>query len=74
MNACARRLKRVFPAAIEYIAMVLPIWPKAYREKVGPEGILAARRSGPGPYRITRMSGADRDRSGALRRLLRRQP
>ena len=27
------KLKRVFPAALQYIAMVLPIYPKAYREK-----------------------------------------
>ena len=31
------KLKRVFPAALEYIAMVLPIYPKAYRERVGPD-------------------------------------
>ena len=52
------RLKRVFPAAIEYIAMVLPIWPKAYREKVGPEGYSHAP-VGSGPYRITRTEGTD---------------
>ena len=36
------KLKRVFPAAIQYIAMVLPIYPKAYREKVGAEGFSKA--------------------------------
>src|SRR6201997_2624985 len=29
------RLKGVYPAALETMAMVMPIWPKAYREKVG---------------------------------------
>ena len=36
------KLKRVFPAALEYIAMVLPIWPKAYREKVGADAFAKA--------------------------------
>ena len=31
-------LKRPTPAALEYFALVIPIYPKAYREKVGPEG------------------------------------
>ena len=52
------KLKRVFPAAIEYIAMVLPIWPKAYRQKVGAEGFAHAP-VGAGPYQITRTEGAD---------------
>jgi peptide/nickel transport system substrate-binding protein len=51
-------LKRIFPAAIEYIAMVLPIWPKAYRERVGAEGYARAP-VGAGPYRITRINGTD---------------
>ena len=49
------RLKRVFPAALEYIAMVLPILPQAYRERVGagyPQAPV-----GTGPYRITRVDG-----------------
>src|ERR1700733_6945774 len=29
------KLKRIFPAALEYMSMTLPIWPKAYRERVG---------------------------------------
>ncbi len=49
------RLKRVFPAALEYIAMVLPILPRAYRERVG-TGYSAAP-FGTGPYRITRVDG-----------------
>ena len=29
------KLTGVSPAAMEYLAMVTPIWPKAYREKIG---------------------------------------
>ncbi len=50
------KLKRVFPAALEYIAMVLPIYPKAYRERVG-AGFRKAP-VGTGPYRITKVDGA----------------
>jgi ABC-type transport system substrate-binding protein len=32
------KLRKATPAALEYFAMVLPIYPKAYREKVGAEG------------------------------------
>jgi peptide/nickel transport system substrate-binding protein len=46
------RLQRVFPAALEYIAMVLPIWPKAYRERLGPAQYALAP-VGTGPYRVT---------------------
>ncbi len=49
------KLKRVFPAALEYIAMVLPIYPKAYRERVGAEYSKAP--VGTGPYRITTVDG-----------------
>ena len=49
------KLKRVFPAALEYIAMVLPIYPKAYRERVGADYSKAP--VGTGPYRITRVDG-----------------
>lgn len=45
------KLKRVFPAALEYIAMVLPIWPKSYREQVGPAGYARAP-IGTGPYKF----------------------
>ncbi len=51
------KLKRVFPAALEYMAMVLPIWPKAYRERVGEDGYAHAP-VGTGPYRITKVDGA----------------
>ena len=47
------RMKRPTPAALEYLAMVTPIHPKAYREKVGPEG-FAARPVGAGPYKIVK--------------------
>ncbi len=50
------KLKNVFPAALEYFAMVLPIYPKAYREKVGPEA-YSKQPIGTGPYRITRVDG-----------------
>ena len=49
-------LKRVFPAAVEYVSMVLPIWPKAYRERVGADE-YAKQPIGAGPYRITRVDG-----------------
>lgn len=45
------RLHQPFPAALEYLAMVLPILPRAYRERVGPEGFSRAP-IGTGPYRI----------------------
>ncbi|MDX2203359.1 MAG: ABC transporter substrate-binding protein [Hyphomicrobiaceae bacterium] len=47
-------LKRPTPAALEYFALVMPIWPKAYREKVGAEGYAKAP-VGAGPYRITKV-------------------
>ena len=50
------RLKRVFPAATEYLAMVLPILPRAYRERVGADA-FDRQPVGAGPYRITRVDG-----------------
>ena len=50
------KLKRVFPAALDYIAMTLWIWPKAYREKVGVDD-YAHHPIGTGPYKITRVDG-----------------
>jgi len=47
-------LKRPTPAALEYFALVIPIYPKAYREKVGPEGYAKAP-IGAGPYKITKV-------------------
>ena len=51
------KMKSVFPAALEYFAMVLPMFPKAYREKVGPEA-FSQKPIGTGPYRITRVNGS----------------
>jgi len=53
------KLKRVFPAAIEYLAMVLPIWPKATRERMGAEAYARAP-VGAGPYRIVGTDGIRR--------------
>ncbi len=50
------KLKRVFPAALEYFSMVLPIYPKAYRERVGPDAFSKAP-VGTGPYKITKVDG-----------------
>jgi peptide/nickel transport system substrate-binding protein len=47
------KMKRPTPAALEYLAMVTPIHPKAYREKVGPDG-FAANPVGAGPYKIVK--------------------
>jgi len=52
-------LQRVFPAATEYLAMVLPILPKAYREQVGPAAYDKLP-LGAGPYKITRIDGVNR--------------
>jgi len=45
------RLHQPFPAALEYLAMVLPILPQGYRERVGPGGFSRAP-IGSGPYRL----------------------
>ena len=47
------KMKKPTPAALEYLAMVAPIHPKAYREKVGPEE-FAKKPIGAGPYKIVR--------------------
>ncbi len=49
------KLKRVFPAALEYISMTLPIYPKAYRERVGEA--FSKMPIGTGPYRVTKVDG-----------------
>ena len=48
------KLKRANPAALEYFALVLPIYPKAYREKVGADAYSKAP-VGSGPYKITKV-------------------
>ncbi|CAH2600969.1 ABC transporter substrate-binding protein [Rhodovastum atsumiense] len=50
------RFRRVFPAAMEYMAMALPILPKVYRERVG-QAAYDRQPVGTGPYRITRVDG-----------------
>ena len=50
------KLSRVYPAALEVLAMVTPIWPKAYREKVGADAYARAP-IGTGPYKITKVDG-----------------
>jgi peptide/nickel transport system substrate-binding protein len=47
-------LKRPTPAALEYFALVLPIYPKAYREKVGAAGYAKAP-VGAGPYKMVKV-------------------
>ena len=49
-------LKRVFPAALDYMAMTLFILPKAYREKVGPQD-YSQHPIGSGPYKFTKVDG-----------------
>ncbi len=58
------KLKRVFPAAIEYVAMVLPIWPQAAREAMGAQAFAEAP-VGAGPYRL---AGREDDRRLLLER------
>lgn len=48
------KFKTPTPAALEFFSLVVPIWPKAYREKVGPEGFAKAP-VGTGPYKITKV-------------------
>ena len=50
------KMKNIFPAALEYFSMTLPIYPKAYREKVG-AAAYSKQPVGTGPYKITRVNG-----------------
>jgi peptide/nickel transport system substrate-binding protein len=50
------KLTGVSPAVMEYLAMMTPIWPKAYREKVGSDAYSHAP-IGTGPYKITKVDG-----------------
>ena len=52
------KLKRVFPAALEFLAMVTPMLPMAYREKVGSDA-YDKKPVGAGPYMITRIDGVN---------------
>lgn len=51
------KLRRPFPAAIEYLSMTVPILPKAYSERVGPDAFSRAP-VGCGPYRVTKIEPA----------------
>jgi peptide/nickel transport system substrate-binding protein len=50
------KLTGTSPAVMEYLAMVTPIWPKAYREKIGADAYAHAP-IGTGPYKITKVDG-----------------
>jgi peptide/nickel transport system substrate-binding protein len=50
------KLNGVYPAALENLSMVTPIWPQAYREKVGADAFARAP-IGTGPYKITKVDG-----------------
>ncbi|WP_293865616.1 ABC transporter substrate-binding protein [uncultured Alsobacter sp.] len=50
------KLKTPFPAALEFLAATTPIWPKAYREKVGADE-YAKKPVGTGPYKIVKLDG-----------------
>lgn len=51
------RLKQVFPAALEYMALAMPILPSGYRTRVGPSA-FSATPVGTGPYRMIEANGA----------------
>ncbi len=51
-------LKKVFPAALEYLAMVTPILDKTYREKLGSDAFDKLP-MGVGPYTITKIDGVN---------------
>ncbi|MCA3278946.1 MAG: ABC transporter substrate-binding protein [Roseomonas sp.] len=53
-NTVRVKMKRPTPAALDYLAMVTPIWPMAYRERVGDEG-YARMPISTGPYRFTKV-------------------
>ena len=50
------KLNAVSPAIMEYLAMVTPIWPREYREKIGADAYGHAP-IGTGPYKITKVDG-----------------
>lgn len=49
--------KRPFPAALDYLALTVPIYPKAYHQKVGADGFSRAP-IGCGPYRAVKVEPA----------------
>jgi peptide/nickel transport system substrate-binding protein len=52
------KLKHAFPAALEFVSFVMPIYPKVYRERVGADAYAKAP-IGAGPYKITRVDGVN---------------
>lgn len=58
-NAVRIKMKRPYPLALEMLAGNLPIYPKAYYEKVGPEG-MATKPVGAGPYRLVDVTPGSR--------------
>ncbi len=52
------KLKHAFPAALEYFSMVLPIYPKNYRERAGND--FSKRPVGTGPYKVAKLDGTAR--------------
>ena len=50
--------RQAFPAAIEFLTSIAPIWPKAYRERVG-EDEYARKPVGTGPYRIVSLDSSE---------------
>lgn len=50
-NSVRIKMKKPYPLALEMLAGNLPIYPKAYYEKVGPAG-MATKPVGAGPYRL----------------------
>lgn len=53
------QMKAPYPLALEMLAGNLPIYPKAYYEEVGPEG-MGIRPVGTGPYRLMEMTPGTR--------------
>jgi len=53
------RLKKPFPAALEFVSGTLPIYPKDYYEKVGPDG-MGQKPIGSGPYKVVELEPGKR--------------
>jgi peptide/nickel transport system substrate-binding protein len=65
--------KTVFPAAVEYLAMALPIWPKAYRGRVGADE-YAKQPIEPGPIASPASTGCARSIWSGSRTTIRTAP
>lgn len=53
------KTKGVFPAVLEYLANVVPIYPSDYYAEVGPDG-MSRQPIGTGPYRVTEIVPGER--------------